>query len=66
MDECIIIEEREMILKETHAGAAGVHEGARALARKIFQLRIHKHEIYKDVTEVTKRCRECQTFLQHL
>lgn len=59
---CISHEEGQVLLKESHSGKVGKHEGAWALTGKILCLGIYWPNLYKDTERVTKKCSEYQAF----
>lgn len=48
--------------KEAHAGPTSVHEGTRALTGKILRMGIYSPTIHQNVSEITRKCVECEAY----
>ena len=58
--KCIAGEDIEYVLREVHEGICGNHIGARRLAGKVLRLGYYWPTIFKDATDLVKKCRICQ------
>ena len=58
--KCIAGEDTRYVLREVHEGICGNHIGARALEGKVLRQGYYWPTIFKDATDLVKKCRICQ------
>ena len=60
--KCLDLVQGQQVLLEVHAGICGNHFRSRSLAYKVLRQGYFWPTLKQDVTEVVKKCRECQFF----
>ena len=58
--KCIAREDANYVLREVHEGVCGNLIGARALAGKVLRQGYYWPTMFRDVTELVKKCKVCQ------
>ena len=63
--KCITFNEGKQLLKETHEGSCGSHNGSRALVGKAFRQGFYWPTAIKDVASLVQHCEGCQLSVTH-